>query len=327
MKIPRSIRDLYSEQKERADLLRKRVDPLIKGRLHERWHYESRIKGDESFALKLETGRITNVQAMEDFFALTIVVRNSTEIPAAEALARELFDFDSRKPAVDDETHKAPEQFPFDDLRLQVRWRDDPALPPTGLAGAIFEIQVKTFLQHAWSIATHELTYKTDDPNWGKRRIAYQIKAMLEHAELSIQEATVLSASPALNKSDARTTLKKQYITIISELWAKADLPGDIGRLAENVMVLTKLVGIGASELKTLLEAASAQGKGPLTQNLTPYGTVVQTLLDNKRVEFTAGLQRQLKDRRSVPIILTSELQLPPDVESELWRKTTLRIG
>ena len=52
----------------------------------------------------------------------------------------------------------------------------------------IFEVQIKTILQHAWSIATHDLIYKTDTVSWPKERIAFQVKAMLEHAEIAIAE-------------------------------------------------------------------------------------------------------------------------------------------
>src|SRR5207247_360952 len=113
---------------------------------------------------------------------------NSTEIDQAEALIRENFTVNERRPRQRDRTHKAPHAFPFDDLRLYVRVPNTPASPPTDLVGILFEVQIKTFLQHAWSIATHDLLYKADDANWNKERIAYQIKAMLEHAEISIQE-------------------------------------------------------------------------------------------------------------------------------------------
>jgi ppGpp synthetase/RelA/SpoT-type nucleotidyltranferase len=100
------------------------------------------------------------------------------------------------------------------DLRLYVTLPDSPALPPTDLSDVVFEVQIKTFLQHAWSIATHDLLYKTDAVNWSKERIAYQIKARREHAEISIQEAEDLATSAALAKEDRKTVRVKKGISL-----------------------------------------------------------------------------------------------------------------
>src|SRR5580704_14333064 len=132
MKIPASVRRIYDNQEEICKQLKTRVDSLIKPRLHDRWHYESRIKSIESFTLKVESGRFNNPAALEDFFAATIVVRNGSEIAVAETLAKDLFILDSRRPESDSHTKKPPEAFPFDDLRLYLRWKDASALPPTG---------------------------------------------------------------------------------------------------------------------------------------------------------------------------------------------------
>jgi hypothetical protein len=84
----------------------------------------------------------------EDFFACTMVVANGNEIQDAEQLIRDHFTIHTRRPPGDTRTPKEPNAFPFDDLRLYVRLPDDPALPPREFAGILFEIQVKTFLQH-----------------------------------------------------------------------------------------------------------------------------------------------------------------------------------
>src|SRR5437870_9901237 len=118
MKIPASIRRLYDDQDRICGRLKERVDALVRPRLHEKWHYESRTKTVESFTLKIESGRFGDPSALEDFFAATIVVRNGAEIAEAERLVTELFSFQSRRPEKDDATKKAPEAFPFDDLRL-----------------------------------------------------------------------------------------------------------------------------------------------------------------------------------------------------------------
>ncbi len=322
MKVPASIRNLYDDQCEAGEKLKTLVDALMQPRLNDRWHYESRIKTLENFALKIESGRVRKLHALEDFFAATVVVRNASEIAAAETIAMNLFDHSERRPPVDTETHKSPDAFPFDDLRLYVRWKDDPALPPSRLHGTLFEIQIKTFLQHAWSIATHDLIYKSDEANWSKMRIAYQIKAMLEHAEVSIQESASLAECSTLAKTDRKTASLKTFIFLLGDLWQKEDLPANVRRLAENIMHLAELVKIDANELRRLLEQEREQGRGPLTLNLTPYGSVLQTLLARKRAELSDALSR--KQRHLV--IIPRELELPEGVDTTAWGEAAVFV-
>jgi len=189
MKIPLSIRRAYEEQEDHYKRLKELVDKKIKALIDSRWHYVSRIKEITSYCLKLESGRFEDLKNMEDYFACTIVVTSAAELETAQELIQTKFDIKAKRPKSANFTLKDSNSFPFDDLRLHICLKSDPALPPTGLEGTIFELQLKTFLQHAWAISTHDLVYKTDDVHWSKERIAYQIKAMLEHAELSIYEA------------------------------------------------------------------------------------------------------------------------------------------
>src|SRR5919109_5674500 len=159
MKVPASIRRLYEDQKAVNDRLKVVVDERIRGIKNHRWHYEGRVKELRSFALKIESGRFEIPRALEDFFACTIVVANATEITEAEKLINENFTIKTRRPPRIDQTHKAPNEFPFDDLRLYVTLQETVALPRTDLHEIVFEIQIKTFLQHAWAIATHDLLY------------------------------------------------------------------------------------------------------------------------------------------------------------------------
>jgi hypothetical protein len=322
MKIPASIRSLYADQQESRDRLKDLVDCLLRPRLRDGWHYESRVKTAESFTLKVESGRVQDLSAVEDFFAATIVVRNGLEIAEAEKIVIELFAGHERRPPLDTETHKAPDQFPFDDLRHYVRWKDDPTIPPSGLDGVLFEIQIKTFLQHAWSIATHDLIYKSDDANWGKMRIAFQIKAMLEHAEISIQEAGRLSECDSLAKSDARTNSIRTFISLMTDLWAKEDLPANVRGLAENVRRLAQLIQIDAPALRTLLDEEQRQGRGPLTRNLSPYGIVLQTLFIHRKDIVCMALSRKQKVR----VLIPKELDLPEDVDPTSWRDAVVFI-
>ncbi len=317
MKIPGSIRRLYEDQKAINERLKAVIDERMRGLKNSRWHYESRVKELPSFALKIESGRFDNPQAMEDFFACTIVVANATEIDKAEQIISANFKIEERRPPRRDHTHKAPDAFPFDDLRLFVTLGDDPAVPPTDLAGIVFEVQIKTFLQHAWSIATHELLYKTDDVNWSKERIAYQIKAMLEHAEISIQEAESLAACDALAKEDRRTAVIKKGISLVKSQWGKDELPQDVRRLASNITTLMEALRLEIGRLEEILNDGRAQRAGVHPANLSPYATVVQYLLNAEEEKMVALLQSEKSRMR---ILIPDEVELPAGLDRRQLR-------
>ena len=98
MKVPASIRGLYEDQKAVNYRLRAVVDERMKGLKDARWHYEGRVKELPSFVLKIESGRFREPEALEDFFACTLVVANAREIDAAERLVRESFTLKERRP-------------------------------------------------------------------------------------------------------------------------------------------------------------------------------------------------------------------------------------
>jgi ppGpp synthetase/RelA/SpoT-type nucleotidyltranferase len=312
MKVPASIRRLYDDQKSNNDRLQLTVDERMRSLKNPRWHYESRVKELPSFALKIESGRFDHPAALEDFFACTMVVANSTEIDQTEKLIGENFTVKERRPPHRDRTHKASYAFPFDDLRLYVNIPINPASPPTDLVGILFEVQVKTFLQHAWSIATHDLLYKTDDANWSKERIAYQIKAMLEHAEISIQEAEQLASSTTLAKEDRRTTAIKKGIALVKAQWTNDELPTDVRRLASNITTLLDGLRIDIDRLEVILNQGKAQRSGAHPVNLSPYATVVQYLLGAEKDKMVALLENP--DPRT-KVLISDEIELPGDVD------------
>lgn len=312
MKIPGSIRRLYEDQKAINDRLKATIDERMRGLINPRWHYESRVKELPSFVLKIESGRFNNPRALEDFFACTIVVANATEIDKAENLIRDNFALKVRRPAYPGQTHKASNAFPFDDLRLYVSLAEDPAVPPNDLVGVIFEVQIKTFLQHAWSIATHELLYKTDDANWSKERIAFQIKAMLEHAEVSIQEAESLAACGALAKEDRQTAAIKKGITLVKSQWGEDELPNDVRRLACNITNLIVTLRLKIERLEEILNQGKAKRDGVHPFNLSPYATVVQYLLNAEKEKMVSLLK---SDESQTRVLIPEEIEMPADVD------------
>lgn len=109
MKVPRSIRELFDAQHDLNSRLKVEVDRRLISLKEPRWHYESRVKGLYSFALKLETGRFADPSKLEDFFACTLVVANAREIERAEQIIRERFVVNARRPGRVNWTHKRSE--------------------------------------------------------------------------------------------------------------------------------------------------------------------------------------------------------------------------
>jgi hypothetical protein len=318
MKIPGSIRTLYEEQYEtNNDKLKPLVDNKIRSLKDERWHYESRLKSLESYALKIESGRIDKPSKLEDFFACTLVVENKTAIRKAEDLVKRIFQVQERRPPADNWTAKRSDAFPFDDLRLYVKWKDNPALPPSDASAIVFEIQIKTFLQHAWSIATHDLIYKSDDVSWAKERIAYQIKAMLEHAEMSIYEAEKLAASAQLKKLNKHTDKMLKTLKFIKESWDVDALPRNIVLLASNTLSLMEALNIDMAALKKILRDETKAGKGLKTLNLSPYGIIIQSLVNREPARLVDYLS---SGSGTFKVLIPKEIDLPEIADKGVLR-------
>ncbi len=58
MKIPQSIRSIYEDLELSYSKLKKLIDYEFKNTLPQEWHYISRLKRAESFALKIESGQV-----------------------------------------------------------------------------------------------------------------------------------------------------------------------------------------------------------------------------------------------------------------------------
>jgi ppGpp synthetase/RelA/SpoT-type nucleotidyltranferase len=286
MKIPQTLRNVYTELEPKYIKLKKAVDEELKNTLDSRWHYTSRVKSIQSFALKIETGRCNKIEKFEDFFACTVVVENLTRIEEAETLITERFTLNHKRPKEKGITHKRPEVFSFDDLRLYCRWNGLPGSKKTEINGLLFEVQIKTFLQHAWTIATHDLVYKTDEKNWGKERIAYQIKAMLEHAEVSIFEAEKLASSDLMMIQDNETCGIAEIINILKRHWADNSLPNDLKTLSINVFQTIKRLRISVKELEEILIKETEENIGTKAKNLSPFGIITQAIINQKPDKF-----------------------------------------
>lgn len=321
MKVQASIRDVYATQLEINERLQPLVDAAMLGLKDRRWHYESRVKSLESFALKLETGRVAKPSALEDFLACTIVVPNSQSIAEAVHRLEERLFVDYRRPPSSVETKKPVDSFPFDDLRMYCCLGNDGSVAPTRYDSVLFEVQVKTFLQHAWSVATHDVSYKTDTVSWGKDRVVAQLKAAIEHVELSLQEVAPLADSPLVALNNPQVILVSNVIDVLKRYWKRDELPDDLRRLANTVADLLVEMDMAANDLDTALYAEVIKNTS-LPLNLSPYGAVLRIVMN----ERSAELENRLARRGRLKVLLTPELDVPAGYPKPAARHRTVKV-
>lgn len=292
MKITNSISTVYEETYPLAVKLQQEVDKIIHSLRVDSWHYYGRIKSKESFAQKLETGRVWDIRELDDFFACTLVVKNKAEIQEAEKRIHAHFHVRKRKPKDDTFTHKEPYSFEFDGLRLYVHIKPPEYLPPSPINDFVFEIQIRTFLEHAWAITTHDLIYKSDDISWPKARVAFQLKAMLELAETSINRVESLSESPELAKSDRKNQELNEIRNFLIMTFPVESLPADLFRLSQNILNLFEFFNLQIEPIKGMLEVETNEGRGIKTLDLSPYSIVLQTIIYQAPEAFTSAFKK-----------------------------------
>lgn len=299
MKIPASIRQLHESLQDELHALAEYSDEVLKRFVtSRRWFYESRIKTLESFALKLETGRVSVPANMEDLFGATIVVQNKLQVEAAVSLLQSDLGvaIAYRRPTTSKTTEKDPASFQFDDVRLYVRHAQPRGNRPRPELDRVFEIQVKTLLQHGWGIATHDAIYKGPAISWGRERVGFQARAILEHVENSIAALGPYEEAvgfPAFRPYE----FQNAALQLIATWWPPERLPADTRRLSAIVADVLSALELTVDNLAEALASAAAKGEGHIALDLSPYQAVVTALFDLYPERFTArmGKGRRLK--------------------------------
>lgn len=314
MKIAKGIRDAFDQERPNFQRLADEVIPKLQWITNEKgWFLRHRIKELESFALKLETGRVKDPRRLEDFFACTVIVPTFVAVAEAEKDLCAVYSLVERRPNLVSQTHKRASDFVFDDLRLYFKRGDIETGKDSDLSDYVFEVQVKTILQYAWGIATHDLIYKSDNVSWPKERVAFQVKAMLEHAELAIAEVSALAASPIIAMSDRRAVALQQIMGDIEVLWESDRLPKDRKRLAETIMNLLSASDVRPDRFRPLIEA-EIKRVSVLPLDLSPYSFTVQALAHSNDVNFEQKLSSA--DRR-FRVLVHGGIELPDWMKKE----------
>ncbi|MBS9477422.1 RelA/SpoT domain-containing protein [Ancylobacter radicis] len=136
----------------------------------------NRLKNVDSVRDKIETGRYSSFLMIDDLIAFSIIIDTSAQTKDVISYLRKAFkvkSIKSGKTLIDERT------FDFDCPRVYCSLNSN-HYNGTGLNEIIFEIQIRTILQHAWSKITHPVVYKGHQFDPRASRLAAELMAHIE---------------------------------------------------------------------------------------------------------------------------------------------------
>ena len=175
--------------------------------------YLGREKARESLAEKIETGRFSRWSELDDLFACCIIIptpADESRVLQDLGAAFKLVGVKSRET-----TQKDPTVFRYDATRFIGTLL--PSSVPSGSADILavrFEIQVRTAFEHAWSVTTHALAYKSAEVDWRNVRLAAQLKAAVEQLDqvvLSFENAAATIVEQSWPEIQARQLVERHF--------------------------------------------------------------------------------------------------------------------
>lgn len=243
MGIPAAIRLRYERECDRYSSLQRYIAPVLAAYCGSE-HYQlmqPRIKDLDSLADKLETGKYQKWADINDLVAAAIIVPTASHEDVVLAFLRSRF----TEVAVLGRRSRpmAPDHFRFDLTRWYGQVGLDEGSPDDvrDLAGLTFEVQVRTYFEHAWSVVTHDLTYKSQRIDWRQLRLAAQLKAMVEQIELTIANFEGIAAV-ATEAMWPETDVQRRIQELLQALLVDVDLdemaPRSWSRASESVLRL-----------------------------------------------------------------------------------------
>lgn len=244
--------------------------------------FVTRVKTLPSLSEKIESGRYKKWSEIEDLLACAVVIPTLVdEDPVLTFLASAFEQVDLKKRGG---TQKAPDTFRFDSTRFIGRLRrpeniavDEPSYQ------VIFEVQVRSAFEHAWSVTTHELTYKGQIVSWNRLRLAAQLKATAEQLDMLIigfEDAAKKIAPSHWPEIQAKTEIadffKEQFR--IDRLPIELT-PKDWSRFSDNIFAM-------------LRSSAWSKGKRPaeIAQAISNHMTAEIALLGRERIPLSVSL-------------------------------------
>lgn len=267
--------------------------------------FDDRQKSLDSLAEKIETGRLKSWGEIEDLYACTIAVPLPSDEEKAVAFLQATFLEVRIKRRL--AAKKAPDVFRFDSTRFIGRLRvpegEALAAPATNI---LFEAQVKTLFEMAWSKTTHALVYKSSTIDWRSLRLAATLKASVEQMDLLLsgfEQTATLVGEASWGEIDRKKELQTFFRSIAdggavpTEVW-----PKDMSRFISNCY-----------ELFHLLE--SAERRRRRDRNLNIFPELLQKLDAYVTQNSNEKFPRSASLFQVVLAIVLSDYQIPSDWE------------
>ena len=113
-------------------------------------------------------------------------------------------------------------------------------------------------------------------------------------------------------------------IKLLNDMWHPASLPSDKKRLAENIDRLIRHVGIDLNSLHNILVEETKLGRGTQILNLSPYSTVVQSLINQEPSKLKGYLMRSNQKFR---VYFPKEMTLPPTFDPSRLKNAVFAGG
>jgi len=227
----------------------KRISETVKSTLvnfceSQGYAFTSRIKSVESLAEKIEPGRFKKWSNLNDLFACTVIIPTLSHEEEVIQFCKNAFEI--TETVKRGQNKKAPDIFRFDSTRIYAKIKQNYSLNidnELSIYKIIFEIQIKSAFEHAWSVSTHDLVYKSSGIDWKRLRLAAQIKANVEQLDtliLAFEQTSLIIQE----NSYPDIKIKRKLASEINKLFKNGKIPEelqpkDMNRFCDNLYRLT----------------------------------------------------------------------------------------
>lgn len=243
--VPAILRQKYDSFLHLVEYVSQNVEPTLQNYCKQRngYAFMSRIKRIDSLAEKIETGRFQKWSDINDLFACTIIIPILSQEQEVSDFCHSIYVVQEVKgPTI---TKKDPEIFRFDSTRIYAQLRKPDGLEVSeypNIYDVIFEIQIKTAFEHAWSVATHDLVYKGPTVDWKRQRLAAQIKATVEQLDTLIlsfeQTLEYILESPWSDTEDKKRIFERIRSWRDKGYIPSECMPHDLSRFCNSLLFL-----------------------------------------------------------------------------------------